>query len=115
MYKVFSQQSLEPSSQLSPIGDLPPIPKKSLADTTRLEPAVNSEEKTTGTKNHDSLVVDEESGPMEAIETKGEIQLVNEDDTLEEKYEVIDHDDLVEDGYVVVWEPSSESSRSMRR
>ena len=85
--------------------------EKSFAHTTRLEPAIKSKEKPTITKNHDSLVVNEDSGPTQAIETKEEIQLVNRDNTLEEEYEVIEHDDLVEEGCVVVREPSTEWSR----
>ena len=81
----------------------------------RLEPAIRSEEKPSGTKNYDSPVVIKDSRPTQAIETKVEIQLLNRDDTLGEEYEIIEHNVLVEEGYVFVWESSTESSRSMRR
>ena len=67
----------------------------SLADTTRLELAVKAEEKFSGTKNQDSLVV-VESGPTQAPK-------------MEEEYEIVEHDDLADEGYLVVEKPPAQS------
>ena len=75
---------------------------KSLADTAGREPVTNSKKKPTITKDHKSLAEKEENRPKQAIKPKKDIHSINENDTLDEKVQIVELDDLLEEGYVVV-------------